>query len=126
MGKEHHPLLLLDNGSMIDVLNEGEFKVTNMSLEDTKELVNMFKDEELQLCFSNRRITDIMFDHLGIENKDYKFEPTHRMEVGQDGVVFKLYTTKSETQPVTKTDLGVEAKKVQNLYIYCQLISRLK
>lgn len=126
MCKEHLPLLLLDNGSMMSVLNEGEYKVTNMSLEETRELINMFKNEELLLCFSDRDITNIMFNYLGIDKQDYIYEPIHRMKVGQDGVVFKLYTTPSETQPITKTSDGVEAKKIQNIYIYCQVISRLK
>lgn len=126
MGKEHLPLLLLDNGSMMNVMDEGEFKVTDMSLEETKELVNMFKNDELLLCFSNRDITNIMFNYLGITKQDYKYVPIHQMEVGQDGVVFKLHVTPSATQPITKTEHGVEAKKIQNVYIYCQVISRMK
>ncbi|HIT79013.1 MAG TPA: hypothetical protein IAC40_01880 [Candidatus Faecivivens stercorigallinarum] len=48
------------------------------------------------------------------------------MKVNQDGLVFKLYETPSETQPVIITDKGNEAKKIQNVYVYCQLISRIE
>ena len=48
------------------------------------------------------------------------------MRPGQDGIVFKLYVTPSETQPVIQADDGVEAKKIQNVYVYCQHLVRVK
>ena len=48
------------------------------------------------------------------------------MRVGQDAIAFKLYVTPSETQPITLTPTGAQAKKIQNIYVACQLISRLK
>ena len=47
------------------------------------------------------------------------------MRPGQDALVFKLYVTRSETQPVIQADDGVEAKKIQNVYVYCQYLSRI-
>ena len=44
----------------------------------------------------------------------------------QNAIVFKLYTTPSETQPVIHADDGVEAKKIQNIYVYCQCITRIQ
>lgn len=126
MKKSELPLLLLDNSSMMNVLNEGEFKVTNLSFEEAKELVNMFDKDELLLSFSNRDITDIMFDYLGIVKNNYTYKHIHKMRVGQDGIVFKLHVTPSESQPIITADDGVEAKKIQNVYIYCQFISRCK
>lgn len=120
------PLLLLDNGSMMNVLNEGEFKVTNMSLEETKALINMFNQDEILQCFTNKDITDIMFNHLGIANSHFAYKLIHKMRVGQDGIVFKLYVSPSESQPIVKIEDGVEAKKIQNIYIYCQVICRVK
>lgn len=38
------------------------------------------------------------------------------MHLGQEGIVFKLYVTPSETQPIIRTDKGNEAKKIQNVY----------
>jgi hypothetical protein len=120
------PLLLLDNGSMMNILNEGEFKVTNMTLEETKALINMFDQHEIWLCFANGDITNIMFDYLGIKNTNFTYKQVQNMKVGQDGVVFKLYVTPSETQPIIRDEDGIEAKKIQNIYIYCQVISRTK
>jgi len=126
MNRSNLPLLLLDNGSMMNVLNQGEFKVTKMTLEETKALINMFHNEEILLCFTNSDITNSMFNYLGIENNNYTYKHIHTMRVGQDGIVFKLYVTPSETQPVIKGEDGIEAKKIQNIYIYCQVISRVK
>jgi hypothetical protein len=120
------PLLLLDNSSMMNVLNVGEFKVTNLSLEETKALINMVDQKDMLLCFTNSDITNIMFQYLGINNINFNYKRIHNMRIGQDGIVFKLYVTPSETQPVIKATDGIEAKKIQNIYIYCQLISRIK
>ena len=46
------------------------------------------------------------------------------MRPGQDAIAFKLYITPSETQPVIHADDGVQAKKIQNIYVYCQYITR--
>ena len=118
MNKSNLPLLLLDNGSMMNVLNEGEFKVTNMTLEETKALINMFDNEEILMCFTDRDITNSMFNYLGIEDNNYTYKHIHNMRIGQDGIVFKLYVTPSETQPIIKGEDGIEAKKIQNIYIY--------
>jgi hypothetical protein len=67
-----------------------------------------------------------MFDYLGIEDNNYTYKHIHKMRIGQDGVVFKLYVTPSESQSVIKAEDGIEAKKIQNIYIHCQVISRIK
>jgi hypothetical protein len=48
------------------------------------------------------------------------------MAVGQEALVFKLYVTPSETQPIIQSEDGVEAKKIQNVYVYCQYVTRVK
>ena len=48
------------------------------------------------------------------------------MHVGQDALAFKLYITPSGTQPIVFGDDGQQAKKIKNLYIYCQHVVRLK
>ncbi len=125
MTRSDLPLLLLDNGSMMNVLNEGEFKVTSMSLEETKALINMVKKEDILLCFTNSDITNIMFQYLGINDINFTYKRIHNMRVGQDAIVFKLYVTPSETQQVIEVQ-GIEAKKIQNIYIYCQVVSRVR
>lgn len=125
MEKNNMPLLLLDNSHMMNVLNMGEFKVTNLTFEEARAVINMFDTEKLLVCFANRDITDIIFKYLGIDKKEYTYKQIHNMKVGQDAIVFKLYTTPSETQPIIVAEDGIEAKKIQNIYIYCQFISRI-
>ena len=51
------------------------------------------------------------------------------MQPGQDAIVFKLYVTPSETQPIiydAAKDENFEAKKIQNIYVYCQYLTRVK
>ena len=79
-----NPLLLLDNNTMMTVVNHGTFK------------------------------------------RDFQYKRIRDMHLGQEGIVFKLYVTPSETQPIIRTDKGNEAKKIQNVYVYCQLISRVE
>ena len=47
------PLLLLNNSNMMSVLNEGEFKCSNMSFEETKAIIEMYDKDEILLCFSS-------------------------------------------------------------------------
>ena len=71
-------------------------------------------------------IQNIIFGYLGIEKRNFPYKHIRDMKVMQDGLVFKLYVTPSETQPVIVTDKGNEAKKIQNIYVYCQMISRIE
>ena len=48
------------------------------------------------------------------------------MRVGQDAIAFKLYITPSETQPIIETPIGSQAKKIQNIYVTCLFITRVK
>ncbi len=119
------PLLLLDNSNMISVLNEGEFKCHNLSFEDARHILSVYDEKDVLRCFSNQDIETIIYDYLGIEKKNYTYKHIRNMRPGQDAIVFKLYITPSETQPIIQADDGVEAKKIQNVYVYCQLISRI-
>lgn len=120
-----NPLLLLDNGSMMSVVNTGEFKSTNLSFEEAKAIIEMYDEADIIKCFNDNDIENIIFNYLGIAKKDYVYKHIRNMRPGQDAIVFKLYVTASETQPVVQTDDGVEAKKIQNVYVYCQYLSRL-
>ncbi len=119
------PLLLLDNSSMMSVLNEGSFKCHNMLLEEAKFILEEYDEDDILRCFSNQDIETIMFDYLGIARKNFTYKKIRNMRPNQMAIVFKLYTTTSETQPVIQADDGVEAKKIQNVYVYCQLITRI-
>lgn len=121
-----NPLLMLDNNSMISVMNRGTFKCTDLTFDEAKAIIDMHPEEDILKCFTNLDIEDIIFGYLGIQKRNFQHKHFRDMHVGQDGLVFKLYTTPSETQPVIQTDKGNEAKKIQNIYVYCQLVSRVE
>lgn len=123
--KFENPLLLLDNSNMNTLFNEGEFKCTNMTFEEAREIIGMYKQEDILLCFTHPDTYDIIFNYIGIPKKDYEFKNIRNMRVNQDGIIFKIYTTPSETQPIIHVD-GYEAKKIQNIYVYCVHISRTR
>ncbi len=118
------PLLLLDNSTMNSVVNQGEFKSTNLSFEEATAILEMHGDDVLQ-CFSDFSLESIIFPTIGIADKQYVHKHIRNMRPGQDAIVFKLYIAPSETQPVIHVE-GVEAKKIQNVYAYCQFLSRVK
>lgn len=122
----HLPLLLLDNSSMMSVINKGEFKCSNMSFEDAKLLLEIFDEKEYLKCFSNPAIESVMFSQLGIVNRNFEYKQIRNMRVNQQAIVFKLYTTPSASNPIIQADDGVEAKKIQNVYAYCQHLIRIK
>lgn len=119
------PLLLLDNSNMMSVLNQGEFKCDNLTFEEAKHIIDMYDEKEILQCFSNREIEKIIFEYLNVEKRNFEHKSIRNMRPGQDAIVFKLYITESETQPIILADDGVEAKKIQNVYVYCQYLVRL-
>lgn len=123
--KKDLPLLLLDNSSMMSVLNEGTFKCYNVTLEEAKVILEGHEEDDVLRCFSNQDIETVMFDYLGIARKNFTYKRIRNMRPGQMALAFKLYTTPSETQPIIQADDGVEAKKIQNVYVYCQCILRI-
>ncbi len=123
--KLENPLLLLDNSNMNTLFNEGEFKCTNMTFEEAREIIGMYGEDDILLCFSHPDTYDIIFNYIGIPKRDYNYKQIRNMRVNQDGIIFKIYVTPSETQPVIHVD-GVEAKKIQNTYVYCVHITRVK
>lgn len=124
--KHDNPLLLLDNSSMMTVIGEGQFTSHRMNFEETRAVLETFREEDVCICFSNSDITNIIFPYIGLNNRNYAFREVHHMQVGQEALVFKLYVTPSETQPITVMEDGTEAKKIQNVYIYCQYLTRVK
>lgn len=124
--KHDNPLLLLDNSSMMTVIGEGQFTSHKMTFEETRAVLETFEENDVRICFSNSDITNIIFPYIGLNNKNYRFKDVHHMQVGQEALVFKLYITPSETQPITTMADGTEAKKIQNVYIYCQYLTRVK
>ena len=124
--KHDNPLLLLDNSSMMTVIGEGEFTSHRMSFDETRAVLETFDEDDVRICFTNSDIVNIIFPYIGLESKNYRFKEARHMHVGQEALVFKLYVTPSETQPIIQLENGAEAKKIQNIYIYCQYITRVK
>ena len=120
-----HPLLLLDNSNMNTLFNEGEFKCTNMTFEEAREIIGMYEKDEIVLCFNQPDTYDIIFNYIGIPKKDYEYKQIRNMHINQDGIIFKIYVTPSATQPIIHEG-GVEAKKIQNIYVYCVHVTRVK
>ncbi|MBQ3074160.1 MAG: hypothetical protein IJD19_05830 [Ruminococcus sp.] len=119
------PLLLLDNSSMMSVLNQGEFKCYNLSFDEAKHLLEIYDESDILRCFSNQDIETVIFDYLGVTKRNFEYKRIRNIRAGQDAIVFKLYVTPSETQPIIQADDGVEAKKIQNVYVYCQYLTRI-
>lgn len=119
------PLLLLDNSSMMTVLNEGVFKCHNLTLEEATQILELHDEEHVLRCFSDQEMEKVIYDYLGATKRDFAYKRIRSMRPGQDALVFKLYITPSETQPVIRADDGVEAKKIQNVYAYCQYLHRI-
>lgn len=120
------PLLLLDNDSLMKVLNDGTFKFQTVSFEEAKAIIDMHSTEQIVRCFSNADIEKIIYDYLGMQKRDYVYKEISKMLPEQDGIIFRLYVTESATRPIIKTEYGNEAKKIQNVYVHCELISRLE
>lgn len=121
-----HPLLLLDNNSMMSVINEGEFKSSHLSFEEAKVILNSYEPEEMIRCFHHHDIETILFDYLGIGGFHLPYQRVRDMHPGQDALVFKVYIEPSHTTPLVRLDEGYEAKKVQNVYAHCLYLSRIK
>ena len=119
------PLLLLDNSAMMSVINQGDYRCTNLSFEEAKAVLDMHGDYDVIKCFSDSALEEVIFNYLGITPRDYPYKKIRFMKPSQEAIVFKLYITPSETQPVINVD-GIEAKKIQNVYVYCQFIARYK
>ena len=120
----HLPLLLLDNSGMITAMNEGEFTCTNLTFDEAKHIIEVYDEADVLQCFNNKDIETVIYDYLGVTKRDFPHKRIRNMRPGQDAIVFKLLITPSETQPIIETE-GVQARKIQNIYVYCQYLSRI-
>lgn len=124
MDNRKNSLIILDNETMFAVGN-GTFKIDLISIEEAKAIVEVFTDVGVCCCYTDRAIDRILTDYLNIDITKCHYEQIFHLEPGQSAIVFKRYITPSETQPVVKTENGVEAKKIENVYIYCEYINKL-
>ncbi len=119
------PLLLLDNSGLMTAVTEGNYKCANLSFEEARHIIDIYDEGDVIRCFDNMDIETVIFDYLKVEKRNFPHRRILHMRPGQDAIAFKLYVTPSETTPIIKTDDGVEARKIQNIYVYCQYISRI-
>jgi len=120
------PLLLVDDNNILSIINEGEFKCFNLTFEEVKAMLDTYPEEAVAKCFSSYELEENVFDFIGAERKNYLQLCMTNLQVDQYAIAFKLYRTPSETQPEVMTINGAHAKKIQNVYVYCQLITRTK
>ena len=124
------PLLLLDNASMLTLLHQGCFRLQEISFEEVKAIIEMHGSREVVRCFSNAEIEQLLYKSAASDVykrqaiRNFNYAPVENMAVDQDAIAFRLYVTPSETQPSIRTEYGNEATKVQNLYVYCQFLTR--
>lgn len=123
---ENDPLLLLDNGTLAYILGEGDYRFANITFEEARAIIEMKGKSDIVRVFANPDLQNTMSNYLGIEERDFTYAPIQGMGIGQDAIAFKLYITPSGTQPIVLGEGGQQAKKIQNRYIYCQHIVRLK
>jgi len=123
---ETDSLLLLDNSMLAYVLGDGEFRFTNLKFDEARAIIEMKGESDVVRGFSDPELEHIMYEYLGIGNKNFQYEPVEGMHVGQDAIAFKLYITPSGSQPIVLGENGQQAKKIKNVYIYCQHVVRLK
>ena len=95
-----------------------------ISFEEVKAIIEMHGSREVVRCFSNAEIEQLLYKHLDVAIRNFNYAPVENMAVDQDAIAFRLYVTPSETQPSIRTEYGNEATKVQNLYVYCQFLTR--
>ena len=107
------PLLLLDNSMLAYILGNGDYRFTNIAFEEAKAIMEMKGAADIVRVFSNPELEHIMFEYLDIERQDFAYAPVKDMHVGQDALALL-------------GDDGQQAKKIKNLYIYCQHVVRLK
>ena len=119
------PLLLLDNAAMSTVINEGEFKSEMMTFEETKAIIEMYESKDVLRCFTGDLLEEIVYKYLDIQGQHFEYKKIPDMRAGQHAIVFKVYITPSESQPVINTKYDSEAKKIQNVYVYCQHIVKM-
>ena len=119
------PLLLLDNAAMSTVINEGEFKSEMMTFEETKAIIEMYESKDVLRCFTGDLLEEIVYKYVDIQGQQFEYKKITDMRAGQHAIVFKVYITPSESQPVINTKYDSEAKKIQNVYVYCQHIVKM-
>lgn len=124
MSKDGLPLLLLDNSTM-SVIGKGTYKVEPVSFKEAKDIIDTFSAEDVLRCYTDNTIDQVIHDFVGVEYRDFLRKKIREMRPGQMAISFKQHIETSASQPIVEPEKGIEAKKIQNIYIYCEIITRM-
>ena len=124
MATDGNPLLLIDNSTMY-VIGKGTYKVESMTFAEAKAIIDIFGEEDVLRCYTDSEIDRVIHDYVGVEERDFPRKKITRMRVGQVAIAFKEHISPSETQPIIDVGDGAQAQKIQNIYIYCEIITRM-
>ena len=124
MATDGNPLLLLDNSTMY-VIGKGTYKVESLSFAEAKAIIDIFGEEDVLRCYTDSAIDRVVHDYIGVNDRDFPRKTITSMREGQMAIAFKQHISPSETQPIIDVDENQQAKKIQNVYIYCEIITRL-
>ena len=119
-------LLLLDYGTLAYIIGNGDYRFTNIKFEEARAIIDMKGEADVVRVYANPDLEHSMYEYLGIQQGNFQYAPVRSMKIGQDAIAFKLYITPTGTQPIVLGDDGQQAKKIKNMYIYCQHVVRLK
>lgn len=124
MAKDGNPLLLLDNSTMY-VIGTGTYKVESATFAEAKAIIDIFNEEDVLRCYSDNAIDQVIHDYIGVQDRNFPRKKITQMREGQMAIAFKQHIAPSETQPIIDVNGSAQAKKIQNVYIYCEIITRL-
>lgn len=124
MSTDGNPLLLIDNSTMY-VIGKGTYKVESMTFAEAKAIIDIFGEEDVLRCYTDSEIDRVIHDYVGVEDRDFPRKKITQMRVGQVAIAFKQHIAPSETQPIIDVQGGAQAQKIQNIYIYCEIITRM-
>ncbi len=124
MSKDGLPLLLLDNSTMY-VIGKGTYKVEPVSFAEAKDIIDTFSVEDILRCYTDNTIDQVIHDFVGVEYRDFPRKKIREMRPGQMAITFKQHIETSSSQPIVEPEEGIQAKKIQNIYIYCEIITRM-
>ena len=124
MGKDGNPLLLLDNSTMY-VIGKGTYKVDPATFAEAKAIIDIFDKDDVLRCYTDSAIDQVVHDYIGVDDRNFPRKKITQMRQGQMAIAFKQHIAPSETQPIIDVDATQQAKKIQNVYIYCEIITRI-
>jgi hypothetical protein len=120
------PLLLIDEKQVLKLTGQGTFKFEYLNFDEVDAIIETHEANDILCCFAKTKVADIVFAALKFAEKDCVQITEAEMKPGQDAIIFKLLAKASEPIAAPLTIDGIEAKKVEETFIYCQLLTRIE